>query len=76
MLGKRVGITTRPIERRKEWEREYPSMFDWRIIRKNLSRDKAQQEEYMYVLKGFEGHSGGQEPEKNRNNWYVYTFNY
>ncbi len=71
----RVGITTNPEERKKDWEKEYPGLKNWTIIARNLSYSDAQAKEDEYARKnGCISRPGG--PDNGKNNWVVYKFDY
>jgi len=70
----RVGITTRPDERRAEWERRVVGLTNWRIIGEYHSRQKAQAHEERYAQQtGCQAWPGGSDAP---GPWYVYRFDY
>ena len=71
-MRKRVGISHDPEERRKHWERKYPSLRDWTIIARHLTYEQAQKKEEEYIAKGYEGGLGGE--KKSGRVYSVYTF--
>ncbi len=74
-MRKRVGITTDPEQRRKDWEKEYPTLRDWNIVKRELTYEEAQALENVYKsTKEYEGHEGG--PPKAGRVYSVYTFSY
>ena len=73
-MGKRVGITSDPVEREKYWRSQYPSLHSWRIRDRGLTYEQAQREENKYIKMGYEGSPGGK--KKPGNIYYVYTFEY
>ena len=73
-MVKRVGITTDPEERRQHWENEHPSLRQWKIVFKGLTYEQAQEEENLYINKGYQGHPGGE--KKPGSIYSVYTFEY
>ena len=73
-MKKRIGITTDPQRRKKEWESLYPSLRNWRVVATGLTYDQAQEQEFCYVRgKGFIGNGGDYVPGYV---WSVYTFEY
>ena len=38
-MGCRAGITTRPDERKTEWQRKYPNMHNWKVSEFPTRRD-------------------------------------
>ena len=73
----RIGITTNPEKRKEEWKRIHPTMRNWTIEASGLSRTAAQAiEDRLAKNRGCEASPGGREPENNRNNWSVYSFDY
>ena len=73
-MGKRVGITSDPIERERYWRTQYPSLYNWMIRERGLTYEQAQIEEDRYITMGYEGSPGGE--KKYGNIYYVYTFEY
>lgn len=69
----RAGITTRPSERKKEWEQKYPNMYNWVLHGPFDSRTNAQAWE---GAQNCEKHHGGNEPDSSSAMWYGYTFDY
>ena len=72
--GQRVGITTRPDQRKAQWRSIYPGLRDWQIIQTALSYDQAQALENEFVKQGFDGSPGG--PRMGGYNYSVYTFSF
>jgi hypothetical protein len=74
----RIGITTRPDERRKEWETRCKCFKNWQILAGPLSREEAQNRETLLALiHGCDAHHGGNEPDNIFNDqWYVYKFDH
>lgn len=69
----RVGITTDPERRKKEWENKVVGLKNWRILLKTTSRKKAQQKETDYAKEhGCQASPGG----SGSGTWYVYYFKY
>lgn len=68
----RVGITTRPDERRREWQRRYPTLRNWEQ-RQFESRSAAQAWENKQPC---ERSGGGAEPDSPGATWYAYRFDY
>ena len=74
-MGCRIGITTRPDERREEWEDIFPFLSDWRILATVQSKTAAQKKENELAKKyGCEASAGGSGPENAT--WYVYMFRF
>ena len=73
--GHRVGITTRLEERKKEWERVYPDLHNWEVIRKCDTQDECQryEDELCKELKA-DCYRGGRNVIDKP--WYVYRFSY
>lgn len=71
----RIGITTDPDKRKKDWENQYPSLYDWKILEKCYSKYDAQNAENRFARQyGCESHPGGSGEEGGV--WYVYKFSY
>ena len=71
----RVGITTDPDRRRREWELEYPNLRDWQVIGTHLSKTAAQAQETVEAARrGCAASAGGDGPEVAT--WYVYYFDH
>ena len=71
----RIGITTNEAERRQDWEREYPTLRNWRIVGSHGSKSEAQQQENQLAAKhNCDSSPGGAGPEIG--NWVVYYFEY
>ena len=69
----RVGITTDPVRRKQDWQRQYPRLRNWRILSTHNSKSAAQQRESQEARnRGCTAHPGGEGPE--RATWYVYYF--
>lgn len=69
----RVGITTDPDRRKKEWEQEYPYLRDWTIIAKFQTKSAAQARENQEAKRlGCNSSPGGGGPEEAT--WFVYYF--
>ena len=73
-MKKRVGISHDPEERKKYWEREYPSLWNWEIVSSGLTYEEAQKKEEEYIAKGYEGGLGGKKVYGD--SYSVYTFNH
>ena len=71
----RIGITTNEAERKQHWEREHPTLRDWRIVGHHNSKLAAQQQETQlaaqYRCVSWQGGAG---PEVG--DWVVYYFAY
>ena len=71
----RVGITTNPERRKKEWQDEHPGLYDWEIIATYTNKSAAQERETREARsRGCKSGSGGGGPEYAT--WYVYYFRY
>ncbi len=71
----RIGITTDPDRRKEEWEREYPDLYGWEILKTCSTKSEAQEWENHYVdIYRCEGSPGGAGDEDGI--WDVYIFNY
>ena len=69
----RVGITTRPEERKAEWERKVAGMRNWQIIGQYASKGEAQaHEDRKARAHGCQSSHGGD----GSGTWYVYHFEY
>jgi hypothetical protein len=76
-MGCRTGITTRPRERKVEWEKQYPELYDWRILGEHPSREEAQEAEDATAAKhGCDSSGGGDDPGEPGATWYHYHFYY
>ena len=76
-MGCRVGITTDPISRKKDWGLKYPRMKNWKVSKPYSSRKAAQAEETRLAARyGCDAHYGGRDPDNTSAKWYVYRFNY
>ena len=73
-MPNRAGITTRPDERKNEWQRYYPNLRDWQMVGPFASRAEAERWEsnQLYCLRS----GGGAEPEVPDVQWWGYTFRY
>lgn len=70
----RVGISTRPEQRKIEWEREVIGMTNWKTIGKYSTKKEAQEHENRYARKtGCQASHGGPDTP---GTWYVYRFDY
>lgn len=71
----RVGITTNPGRRKREWESEYPTLRNWRIVSRHKTKSAAQAAEDRFADSyGCDASPGGAGPE--HANWCVYVFEY
>ena len=70
---KRCGITTRPNERRREWERELGVIQNWNLVQGFSSREEAQDWEDNHD-QTWQKHGGGREPNDKDAKWYGYEF--
>ena len=72
----RVGMTTDPERRRKEWQARYPSLRHWSILASGLTRTEAQKREEDEAKKrGCTQSGGGDDPDKPKAR-SVYYFEY
>ncbi len=70
----RVGITTRPEERRAEWENKVVGLSNWRILNSYPTKQQAQQHEDRYAVQtGCKASHGGPDAP---GLWHVYRFDY
>ena len=73
----RVGITTDVETRKSDWEGEYPTMTNWKILAQGLSRDEAQKMEDSFAFAhSCEASPGGNEPDDPNATWSVYRFEF
>ena len=71
----RIGITTNPERRKREWKMRHQNLRNWKIIANGLSYSLAQQKEKKYAQRdGCIANPGG--PNNGKRNWSVYYFNY
>ena len=71
----RVGITTRPEERKEEWRQKHPDLRNWEQYGPYSTKSEAQRIETELARKfGCEAHPGGQGAEYDK--WFVYKFEY
>ena len=71
----RVGMTTRPVRRKKEWESIYPTLSNWKILHMVWTKRQAQNLETLEAMsRNCESSEGGAGPERAK--WYVYYFQY
>ena len=71
----RIGITTDPIRRRREWERRHPTLHNWQIYETYGSKSRAQADVIALArLYGCDFGIGGGGLEIAT--WYVYGFDY
>lgn len=69
-----VGITTRPKERKQEWENEVVGLENWEILSKHRKRGIAQDKEDQYAEKyDCKAMHGGRDGS---GLYYVYKFEY
>ena len=73
----RVGITTDPEKRKRDWEREHPSLRNWRILASGLTKKEAQNlETRLAKEQGCKNHPGGRNTDDPTKPWSVYRFEY
>ncbi|MCY4161582.1 MAG: hypothetical protein OXC92_02330 [Flavobacteriaceae bacterium] len=71
----RIGITTDPKARRKDWEREYPNLKNWTILKTFSKKSDAQQYEKQEAERqNCDSAPGGAGREYDK--WYVYRFEF
>ena len=71
----RIGMTTDPDRRKKEWERKENCVRNWKILGKYQSKKLAQEIEIKEAKKqNCDYHSGGRGKEKD--NWFIYRFEF
>lgn len=71
----RVGITTDPNRRKREWETQYPTLRNWMIMGQYNTKSEAQKRENeVALLYGCVSAPGGAGNEYDT--WYVYKFDY
>lgn len=76
----RVGITTNPKRRKREWERLVIKLRNWQLHGCYQNKDDAQEEEDRLVQACFDrgktcyGDAGGGDPDDE--GWTVYSFDY
>lgn len=74
----RVGITTRPNEGKREWQRRHPYLRNWQILQSNIkTKQEAQRLENYYAFnRKCTAHGGGSGPDNPFALWSVYYFEY
>ena len=71
----RVGITTDPERRKKEWQQKHPDLRNWIILGTHSTKSAAQaQENAEAKRRGCVSNPGGAGPEYAV--WHVYYFEY
>ena len=71
----RVGMTTDPDRREKDWQRKYPGLRNWTILGQYSSKSAAQKRESLEARRlGCASSPGGGGAEAAT--WYVYYFQY
>ena len=71
----RVGITTDPQRRKREWKAEHPRLWNWRILSRYYSKTAAQRRETAEAnRRSCVSRPGGAGPEDAT--WFVYYFEY
>ena len=71
----RVGITTRPQERKNEWQRKHPRLRNWRLFGPYPTKTIAQaREDALADRLGCVAYHGG--GGRKRASWYAYCFEY
>lgn len=70
----RIGITTSPQDRKKEWQREHPNLRNWEVLKVCNTMQDAQAEENRLARQyGCQAHPGG---ATGQGPWYIYKFDY
>ena len=73
-MGCRAGITTRPNERKSEWQQQYRTMRNWRLEGPFANRAAAQAwEDRQHPC---EKSGGGADPDSLGAKWYGYRFDF
>jgi len=71
----RIGITTNPGKRRRDWEGEYSNLRNWQILERHRTKSDAQQAETRLARQhGCVAEPGGSGAE--HDDWCVYKFDY
>ena len=73
-MGCRVGITTRPTERKNEWLLKYPNMRNWQLFGPFINREVAQAWEDRQIPCDRSG--GGADPDLILAQWYGFKFEF
>ncbi len=75
IMACRIGMTTNPDSRRKDWEREHKKITGWKILSTHRSKTAAQEAEKRLAKRhrciSYPGGSGAEKAT-----WHVYKFNY
>lgn len=75
IMACRVGLTTDPERRKREWQEQYRSLRGWRVLKHGLTYGEALRWERHFASPlGCEAHHGG--PYQPGPIWCVYTFLY
>ena len=70
----RVGITTDPTQRKKDWQSKHPDLYNWEILGTHASKDAAQAHENRAArANGCASSPGGADAP---GVWSVYRFYY
>jgi hypothetical protein len=69
-----VGITTRPKERKKEWQDRYPTLRNWELVGPLATRREA--EAWEKRQRGCERSGGGDDPDFLGARSWGYRFDY
>ena len=73
----RVGITTDPDRRKREWRREHPHLHGWRTLMVCSSKKEAQRVENLKARKlECASSGGGDDSSYSGKRWHVYYFKY
>ena len=71
----RIGITTDPQGRKKDWVKVHPGLLNWQILGTHYTKTAAQKQENEEARRlGCVSHPGGAGREHDV--WHVYYFNY
>lgn len=74
-MGCRVGITTDPDRRKREWQQEYPNLWDWKLLAEYATKSAAQaRENEEAARRSCDSGYGG--PGDEYDTWHVYYFRF
>ncbi len=73
----RVGMTTDITSRKAVWKSKNPTMRNWTVKARGLTRKQAQAKEIAVAAKcNCVAHGGGANPSVANKRWTVYHYNY
>lgn len=74
----KIGMTTNLQQREAYWRRQYPNLWDWKVLEGPFyTRELAQERETKLAQRyGCESHYGNDEPDTPDSIWHVYYFSY